>query len=53
MNLHAVGGFGGAPLAELTVVATVVNCQWWGRDPGYAPPNNIQLSDALEYVIGP
>ncbi len=32
---------------------TTLNCQWYGRDPALAPPQNVQLSDALEFVLLP
>lgn len=32
---------------------TTLNCQWYGRDPALAPPFNVQLSDALEFVLLP
>ena len=52
MNLFAVGGLGGTPLPQLQMEGTTVNCQFWGRDPGFPPPDNTSLSDALQYVVG-
>ncbi len=32
---------------------TVVQCQWWGRDPGLVGPDDSQLSNALEFTLMP
>jgi hypothetical protein len=53
MNAFALSSGPPVPLPELQVAGTIVDCQWWGRDPGFVAPNNTTLSDALEYVVGP
>jgi len=53
MNLFAVSPGPPLPLPALQVPGTLVNCQWWGRDPGFPAPNNTTLSDGLEYQVCP
>jgi hypothetical protein len=53
MNSFAQSSGPPVPLAALKVPGTVVDCQSWGRDPGFAAPNNTSLSNGLEYVVGP
>ena len=32
---------------------TKLYAQYWSRDPGFSPPNNVGLTDGLEFVVGP
>jgi hypothetical protein len=45
-NAHIQSGIDPALVAGATVYT-----QWWGRDPGFLPPCNTMLSDALKFLI--
>jgi hypothetical protein len=47
-NAHIAGGSDPA-----LVAGQQVNGQYWFRDPGFAPPDNTGLSNAIEFEIGP
>ncbi|HUR26744.1 MAG TPA: hypothetical protein VM509_01045 [Planctomycetota bacterium] len=53
VNTFAYGLGHGFPLPELVSPGTLVECQWWSRDPGFAPPDAIGLTGGLEYTVGP
>ncbi|MCC7172580.1 MAG: FG-GAP repeat protein [Planctomycetes bacterium] len=35
------------------VASRMVWAQFWSRDPGFSPPNNTSLTDAVEFVLQP
>lgn len=41
------------PAGQTVWAGDVLYLQWWGRDSGFPPPDGVQLSDALQIVIGP
>ncbi len=47
-NAYAASGLDPALTAGKTVWA-----QYWSRDPGFSLPDNTNLSDALEFTLGP
>ena len=53
MNLFAASSGPPLPLPALLQPGSVVDCQWWGRDPGFPAPFNTQLTNGLEYTVCP
>ena len=53
MNAYAHQTSAPLPLPELSVIGTLIDCQFWGRDSGFVFPNNSSLSAGLEYTVGP
>ena len=47
-NAYVAGGVDPA-----LVAGQQVNGQWWSRDTGFAPPNNTNLTNALELILQP
>jgi hypothetical protein len=51
--LYDFGAFARAGFDPALTVGTVVDAQLFVRDPGYAQPDNLALSDAIEFTILP
>ncbi len=46
--------FSQAYMAGKSIVAGMrLFAQYWSRDPGFAPPDDVGLTDGLEFVVGP
>jgi predicted lipoprotein with Yx(FWY)xxD motif len=39
--------------AQGLTAGTTVHAQYWSRDPGYSPPNNVGLTNAVKFTVCP